>query len=179
MTDERFQVGPGTWVRLRYSAFDEEGVAVEDGAQETSYVHGYGVLLPRIEQAVEGRVAGECCRIKLAAEQAFGRRREDAVLECDPTELPQDLLPGDRVEAETEAGALVVLRVLEVRPDAVVVDTNHPLAGQSVSFELEVLEARPAGPEELAIAESRLDAERAAERPLIPVRSLLRDPSRR
>lgn len=179
MTEPPFQVGPGTWVRLRYAAFDADGVRVEEQAQEVGYVHGYGVLLPRLEQAVQGRMVGDRCQVRLGPDQAFGRRLEQAVLECDPTELPSDLVAGDRIEAETADGSIVVFRVLEVRPDAVVVDTNHPLAGQSVIFELEVAEARPASPEELERAEARLLADGTPREPLIPAQSLLRAPSRR
>lgn len=174
-----YQVGPGTWVRLRYSAFDSDGERVEEGSHELGYVHGYGVLLPRLEQAAEGRRLGERCRITLSAEEAFGSRREEAVLECDPQEFPPDIQAGDRLEATTDDDAVLVLRVLEVRPDVVVVDTNHPLAGQSVSFELEFLEVRPAEPAELARAKAQLEADVPAEGPLIPLQSLLRDPSRR
>jgi FKBP-type peptidyl-prolyl cis-trans isomerase SlyD len=152
---------------------------VEEDSHEVPYVHGYGVLLPALEDALEGKRAGEHCRITLPADEAFGPRREEAVLECDPEEFPRDVAVGDHLEAETEAGGLIVLRVLEVRPDAVVVDTNHPLAGQRVSFEVDVLEVRPATAAELARAEAQFAAAGTGGEPLIPLGSLLRGPSRR
>lgn len=179
MADPAFQIGPGTWVRLRYSAFDEDGESVEDEPQEIGYVHGYGALLPRIEAALEGKRANDTCRIVLPSEEAFGPRRDDAVLECDPEEF-DGVRAGDRLEAETSDGGIVVLRVLEVRPDAVVVDTNHPLAGQRATFELQVLEVRPATAQELSEAEARATmAETGPEAALIPLQRLLRGPSRR
>lgn len=175
---DTFQIGPGMWVRLRYEVFDEEGERAESTAQEMAYVHGRGVLLPGLEAALDGRRADSSFSVTLRPEDAFGRRRKEAILELDRDELPPDVVAGDRFEAESENGALLVLRVLEVHPDAVVVDTNHPLAGQRVRFELSVLEVRPATPEELAAAEQAL-SDRPAGEPLIPVESLLRGPSQR
>lgn len=171
------------YVRLRYSAFDEDGEPVEEGAHETGYVHGFGTLLPSIEAALEGRRASDRRRITLAPDEAFGVRRREAILECEREEFPEDVAVGDRLEAETADGGIVVLRVLEVHPDAVVVDSNHPLAGQRVAFELEIAEVRPASPEELNDAERRvLTEEEGPPRPreaLIPLESLLRSPSQR
>jgi FKBP-type peptidyl-prolyl cis-trans isomerase 2 len=98
--------------------------------------------------------------------------------------------PGDRYEAETPEGDTIVLRVLEVTDDAVVIDTNHPLADQTVRFELQVVAVRPASAAELRAAAERLEAEnQAAEAgpaapetgvsPLVPLRRLLEGGRRR
>jgi hypothetical protein len=73
---------------------------------------------------------------------------------------------------------VVILRVLEVLPDAVVVDMNHPLAGQRVRFEIKVAEVRPASAEEIAQAE-RQAVVALAPGPVIPVERLLRGRSKR
>jgi FKBP-type peptidyl-prolyl cis-trans isomerase SlyD len=174
-----FQIGPAMWVRLRYSARDADGEAVEDLEPELAYVHGYGALLPRLEMALDGHHATERVMVTLPPEEAFGRRREEAVLELDRGEFPDDVAAGDRFEVEADDGAVLVLRVLEVGAEAIVVDANHPLAGQPVTFNLEVLEVRPASAEELASAERALEAADPAQGPLIPAASLLRGGSRR
>jgi len=158
--------------------FDEEGERAEDVVQEMSYVHGYGVLLPELEAALDGRPEGARSQVTLRPEQAFGRRRKEAIVELDRDEFPPDVAAGDRFEAESDASTLVVLRVLEVHPDSVVVDTNHPLSGQRVRFELSVVEVRPATPEELVQAEQAMSG-RPADAPLVPVERLLRGPSQR
>jgi FKBP-type peptidyl-prolyl cis-trans isomerase SlyD len=174
-----FQIGPGMWVRLRYGARDADGEAVEDLEPELGYVHGYGALLPRLESALDGHRVGELVRVTLPPREAFGERREEAVLELARDEFPEEVAAGDRFEVESEEGALLVLRVLEVAPDAVVVDANHPLAGQAVTFQLEVLEVRPATDEESSRAEDALDDDEPAEGPLLSPASLLRGGSRR
>jgi FKBP-type peptidyl-prolyl cis-trans isomerase 2 len=74
---------------------------------------------------------------------------------------------------------MVLLRVLEVTPDSVILDRNHPLAGQKVRFDVEVLEVRPAEESEISAAEAALSVEGPAEQSLIPAASLLRGGTRR
>jgi FKBP-type peptidyl-prolyl cis-trans isomerase SlyD len=174
-----FQVAPSMWVRLGYRAFDEDGEPIESLSNEIDYVQGFGALLPALESALEGAVAGDHRAVTLSPRQAFGPRRKEAIIELDPEEFPADVQPGDRFEAETDEGMLVVLRILEVGPDVVVVDTNHPLAGQRVRFELDVQEVRPASAQELASAERALLSERPASEDIIPAERLLRGRSQR
>jgi FKBP-type peptidyl-prolyl cis-trans isomerase SlyD len=116
--------------------------------------------------------------VELDARDAYGERNPELELEVAREEFPPDVSPGDRYELEREDGSEVVARILAVADDVVVVDLNHPLAGQRVRFEVEVLEARAATPEELQIAESQLLGEEEgaldASEGLIPVAGLLR-----
>ena len=119
-------------------------------------VHGFGELLPALEQSLEGMTAGQAKRVVLRPKDAYGPRHPDAVLEVDRAEFPPEVEPGDRYELENAEGGLLVLKVLDVDDSRVVLDANHPLAGQNVRFELRVLEVRPATSEESAQAEARL-----------------------
>jgi FKBP-type peptidyl-prolyl cis-trans isomerase SlyD len=174
-----FQVGPGMWVRVRYAARDADGELVEDFEPELGYVHGYGALLEPLEVALDGHRAGERLIAQLPPEQAFGKRNEEAVIEVSREEFPEDVQAGDRFDVESDDGRVLVLRVLDVHPDAVIADTNHPLAGQTVTFHLELLEVRPATAEELARAEAALEDPEPADGPLIPAARLLRGGSKR
>jgi len=173
-----FRLGPGIWTRLGYRAYDAEGERVEGAGEELGLVFGYGVLLPALEAKLEGLVVGEQRNIELSPRDAYGERNAALELEVGRDEFPPGVEPGDRYELEREDGSELVARVLAVTDELVVLDMNHPLAGQRVRFEIEVLEARPATPEELAIAESALmGAEsEAGEGPdrLIPAADLLR-----
>jgi len=155
-----FRVGPGTLVELAYDVFDADGERVggSDGGEPLSAVVGYGELMPAIERALDGLQGGASRTVTLAAKDAYGPRDASRVLEVDRDEFPADVAAGDRFEVETERGDRLVLRVLDVRDDAVVVDANHPLAGQRVRFELHVLEVRPATEHELREASARLEA---------------------
>ncbi len=153
-----FQVGPETVVSLRYRVRDAEGELVDAPEAPIDVVFGTGQLLPALESALEGLSAGDERQLKLQPRDAYGKRDPTALIEVDREEFPDDVAPGDRFEAESEAGTLVVLRVVEVLDEFVVVDTNHPLADQTVTFELEVVAVRPATQAEIAAAIARLEA---------------------
>ena len=140
-----FQVGPEMWVRLRVLIHDAEGAPVQDEPSEASFVFGYAALLPALEQAIEGLPEGGRKSVTLKPEDAFGRRDPKAVLEVLRDEFPEDVAEGDVFDADEDegpeaAGGPVVLRVLEVTPESVILDRNHPLAGQKVRFDVEVVE---------------------------------------
>jgi FKBP-type peptidyl-prolyl cis-trans isomerase SlyD len=177
-----YQIGPGTLVKLAYDVFDGDGERVDGSEPDAplALVHGYGELLPALEQSLEGMTAGQSKRVVLKPKQAYGPRRPDAVLEVDRAEFPPEVELGDRYELENAEGGLLVLKVLDVDDSRVVLDANHPLAGQNVSFELHVLEVRPATSEESTQAEARLTGAHAAEPgALLAPERLIRGPRKR
>lgn len=174
-----YQVGPGMWVQVRYQAWDEDGEPIVLGSDTLSYLHGLSSLLPRVEQGMEGASVGEIREFKLPPKDAFGKRDPRAQVEFAREEFPPEVKPGDHFEAESDSGELLVLRVLEVVEDAVIVDSNHPLAGQTIRFAVEVLDVRPATDSEVKQAEASLLGGQEAEPELIPVGRLLRGPTRR
>lgn len=181
-----YQIGPGTFVSLDYAVFDADGDAVATGPSRLEFVFGLGQLLPAIERALDGLGVGAQRSLTLKARDAYGRRDPKAVLEVDRSEFPPDVAPGDRFEVENEEGAVLVLQVLDVGPETVHLDLNHPLAGQDLRVELSVVGVRPATSEELEAAERALEASEAEGAvgpkvqppPLVSLESLLRGPGR-
>jgi FKBP-type peptidyl-prolyl cis-trans isomerase SlyD len=176
---DTFQLGPGMWARLGYQVFDAEGELVETGDSELCCLIGYGVLFPALEERLEGLAQGASRTVMLRPEQAFGLRNPEAQVEVDRSDFPEDVAAGDCYEAEDEDGRPVLLQVLDVSDDAVLVDSNHPLAGQILRFEVEAREVRPATDPELEEAEQRLLTQEEEAQPLITPESLLRGPTRR
>jgi FKBP-type peptidyl-prolyl cis-trans isomerase SlyD len=180
-----FQVSPEMWVRLRVVIRDAEGEPVQDVPTETSFVFGYGALLPALEAGIEGMPEGATKSLVVKPEDAFGLRDPKAVLEVLRDEFPDDVAAGDVFDAEEEdggpadPGGMVLLRVLEVTPDSVILDRNHPLAGQKVRFDVEILEVRPAEDLEIVAAEEAVLAQEPEPTTLIPAASLLRGVTRR
>jgi FKBP-type peptidyl-prolyl cis-trans isomerase SlyD len=180
-----FQLGPGVWTRLRYTLFDAEGEQVEGTPTEVGAVFGFGMLLPAVEQKIEGLAVGATKSFELDPDDAYGRRDPAAEVEFDRAEFPPDIAEGDRYEVERDDGTPLVLQVLGVGEEGVLVDLNHPLAGQRVRFDVVVLEARAATADELALAEAALSDEADGDAGpgsgpedgpggLVPVASLLR-----
>jgi FKBP-type peptidyl-prolyl cis-trans isomerase SlyD len=179
MSTPAYQLGPGMWARLGYQVFDAEGELVETGESELGCLIGYGVLFPALEDKLEGLEQGASRTVLLKPEQAFGLRNPDAQVEVERSDFPEDVAAGDCYEAEDEDGRPVLLQVLDVSEEGVLVDSNHPLAGQILRFEVEAREVRPATDAELSEAEERLLAQEAEPEALITPESLLRGPSRR
>jgi len=167
------------WARLAYQVFDEEDAVVETGDSELCCLIGYGVLFPALEEKLDGLAQGSRRTVLLGPEQAFGLRNPEAQVEVDRADFPEDVAPGDCYEADDEDGRPVLLQVLDVSAEGVLVDSNHPLAGQTLRFEVEAREVRPATEQELEEAEQRLLSQEEQPEPLITPESLLRGPSRR
>ncbi len=159
MTD--LPVAPDTYVVLSYELFDEQGEAVDRATKSDplSYVHGYAQIVPGLEKGVEGMKAGERRTIRVEPEHAFGEHDDEGVFEVEKAEFPNEakVAPGDEFVAESPDGSQIAMRVVEVLPEGFLVDTNHPLAGQTVRFEVEVTSVRAATEEEIASAQSDLD----------------------
>lgn len=175
-----FRVGPSMHIQVEYRVSDAEGEAVGADSEHLTAIYGMGQLLPEVEKQLDGMEVGEAKRIKLAARDAYGSRNPDAVLEVERGEFPDDVQPGDFFEVENADRGVLVLRILEVADEAVLVDLNHPLAGQDLEVEMKILDVRPATQAELehamAVANEPKDL---PESPLISPDALLRGPRRR
>lgn len=185
MNSATFQVGPQTFVVLRVQVFDAEGEPAGE-PEVVPVVAGMGQMLPKVEAALDGRRAGERLELVLGLEDAYGPRNAQRIIEVDRGDFPEDVHPGDRFELENLEGDILVVHVLDVQPDCVVLDTNHPLAGQEVKFALEIQEVRPATPDEIAAAEAVLEeqdvstnGENRDEIPHVRASRLIRGPSSR
>jgi FKBP-type peptidyl-prolyl cis-trans isomerase SlyD len=153
-------IASDTVVTLSYVLFDERGETVDQatGATPLTYVHGYAQIVPGLERSLEGLVAGEKRDLTIEAVEAFGERDDEAVFEVEKADFPEgEVAMGDEFVAEGPDGEPIAMRVIEVLPDAFVVDTNHPLAGQRVRFEVEVTDVRPASEDEIAEAQAELE----------------------
>jgi len=148
------------WVRVRYRLFDAQGEAIETGEREWTYLHGgYGSVFPRIEQALEGAHAGESRSARLDPVEAFGEYDAELVQIAPRGRFPPALERGmsfEGVPGEADDGRIHI--VTDFTDDTVVLDANHPLAGMTLRFELQVLEVREASREEIDDERRRADA---------------------
>lgn len=134
---------------------DAEG-EVAAGPEVMAFVFGMGQVRPEIERAIEGLLTGARRDCSLGARRAFGVRDPARILTVDRSEFPEDVVEGDAYELENIHGEPVIAHVLGVTDDSVVLDTNHPLADQDVTFDLEILSVRPATGREIEAAEAEL-----------------------
>ncbi|MCG9711347.1 peptidylprolyl isomerase [Shewanella insulae] len=140
-------------VSIHYRLTNQQGELIESSfeGEPMLYLHGAENMIPGLEQALEGKSVGDKLDVTVEAEQAYGPYhdglRQDVPLAAFGD--IEDIVPGMRFIAETEMGQRPV-QVTEVKDDIVVVDGNHPLAGQTLNFTVEVISVRDASAEEIA-----------------------------
>lgn len=147
-------------VAVAYTLQDEAGTVVDARSAEEpmTFVQGHAQVLPGLESGLDGAVAGERRTLRLGPEEAFGERDEEALLEVDRHDFPggEGASVGDEVVATGEDGVELSFVVVDVSDETILIDRNHPLAGQTVTFEVEVLSVRPATDAELDAAHEEL-----------------------
>lgn len=147
------QIGKDSVVSFHYRMMDETGAEIETSrrGEPSVYLHGRNGMMEGVEKALEGQTAGAVLSVTLTPEQAYGVREPDAQLRVPRKHLLNKgkLVPGQIVQVNTEQGARQAT-VVKVGLKTVDIDTNHPLADKTITFDLEVLEVRAATAEELS-----------------------------
>ena len=157
------EIQSNTFVTLDYILKDDKGGTLDEseveGGEPIKYVHGYGMLVPGLEAGLAGLKPGDKKEIVVSPEAGFGDRDEELLLEIDRGEFPDPdkITAGDEFVAESPDGDEVVMRVVEIKDEAVVVDANHPLAGQTLHYSVTVREVREATAEEIETAAAAFD----------------------
>jgi FKBP-type peptidyl-prolyl cis-trans isomerase SlyD len=116
-----------------------------------AYVHGYASIVPGLEKALEGKVTGEKLNVVVPPVEAYGLRDERRMAEVPREVFPAgtEIKPGMRFRAQRDDGFDNVM-VVSVTDSTVTVDANHPLAGETLTFDVTIRDVRPATPEEIA-----------------------------
>lgn len=140
-------------VSIHYTLRDDAGEVIDrsaDGAP-LAYLHGHGQLIPGLERELTGKKPGERLQVKVPPAEAYGEYDQALVQKVPRRTLKGvgDPRVGMRLQAQTPQGPRAVT-VTQVSGDLVTLDGNHPLAGKSLNFEVEVAAVRPATEEELA-----------------------------
>src|SRR3569833_255236 len=151
------QVEKNKVVTFLYRMSEPVGAAIEDSleGQPAVYLHGLLGVLTGLEDAMAGKQAGDRFSVTLSPEKAYGARRSDAVQRVSIKHVmtrgnkKETLQPGKVVQVNTHQGPRDVT-VIKAGLKTVDVDTNHPFAGKTLSFDIEVVDVRDATTDELA-----------------------------
>lgn len=146
------QISADKVVLIHYTLTNDEGEVIDssEGHAPLAYIHGMGNIIPGLENALAGKTAGDRLQVTIEPENAYGLRDDD-LIESVPKSAFQgvnEIEPGMQFHAESPEGMQLVT-VLEVRDDQVILDGNHPMAGMTLNFDVEVTEVRDATPEEM------------------------------
>jgi len=154
MSATHSSIGPGKVVRIHYVLRSESGEVLDssDASEPLEYLHGAQNIVPGLESGLIGASAGQKLRVKVSPEQGYGVRAPDAVhaftREAFPEGMPVEA--GMSFQAEGEDGQALPVWILSVEEERVMVDFNHPLAGQTLDFEVTIEGLRDATSEEMA-----------------------------
>jgi FKBP-type peptidyl-prolyl cis-trans isomerase SlyD len=146
------QIGAKKAVTIHYTLKDDAGEVLDtsDKRDPLTYLHGEGNVVPGLEAALEGKSPGDTLDVTLTPEQAYGQRDEAAVRNVPRRKLPAGKVGvGTQFRMQTEDGILIGT-VKALRGDYATVDLNHPLAGKTLHFAVNVVEVRDATEEELS-----------------------------
>ncbi len=146
------QIADDTVASIHYKLTNAAGEVIDasPAGMPLIYLHGAGNIVPGLEQALEGRSTGDKFDVAVAAEEGYGPRDEQLIqlVPRDAFHGVETLEPGMQFEAQGGQGPMLVT-VTKVDADNVTVDGNHPLAGETLLFAVEVADVRAASEEEL------------------------------
>lgn len=140
-----------TAVTLRYKVVSDKGRVLDEGKSPMVYLHGgYDNIFAKIEAALEGQTVGFAATIALTAEEAFGERDESLVITIPKSDFPPGVKVGGQLQRPGPDGEFRYFFVTKIKGPVVMLDGNHPLAGEALKFSLKVMEVRAATAEEIA-----------------------------
>lgn len=151
MNAEAMKIEKDRVVRFHYTVSEQGQEALETSKEREpmAILAGRGNIIPGLDQALDGHVAGDSFGVDVAAADAYGERREGLSQRVPKKHFgAQKLSPGMQVVLNTNFGPRAVT-VQKVGMSVVDVDLNHPMAGKDLHFEIEIVEVREASKEEI------------------------------
>ena len=145
-------IAMNTVVTMTYELKNADGEVLESSAEPVSYLHGgYDNIFPKVEEAMHGKNVGDVVTVDLMPADAFGEFDEELVQIEPASAFPADELKvGMQFEGEDDTGEVILYTVTEIADEKVVVDGNHPWAGERVVFKATVTAVRAAIQEEIS-----------------------------
>jgi FKBP-type peptidyl-prolyl cis-trans isomerase SlyD len=147
------QIADNTVASFHYTLTDDEGRVIDSsqGREPLAYLHGTGQIVPGLEKMMTGRQAGDQFKVDVSPEEGYGVRHPELMQDVPRAAFQgvDDIQPGMQFQGHGPQGPINVT-VVGVGPETVQIDGNHPLAGQTLHFNVEVTDVRQASAEELA-----------------------------
>ncbi len=138
-------------VSFHYTLTNAEGETLDKSQGEPlAYLQGAGNIIPGLEKALEGKAVGDKFTVTIPAAEGYGEYNPDLVQEV-PAQMFQgveNIEAGMQFQAQTDDGVQIVT-VKAIEGENIIVDANFPLAGQDLTFEVEIVEVRDASAEEI------------------------------
>ena len=147
-------IGDNSVVSMHYKLTNAGGELLDssEGREPLTYLHGAGNIIPGLENALVGKVAGDSLQVEITPAEGYGEVRQE-LLQVVPREAFQgveQIEPGMAFQAQGQDGTTRQIVVREINGNDITVDGNHPLAGVDLHFDVQIIEVREASAEEVA-----------------------------
>ena len=140
-------------VSLSYILINENGEELDrfETANPLAYMHGHGQIVPGLENVLEGLAIGDKKEVTVTPQEGYGEVQPQLKMKVSRNKFPADvnIEPGMQFSSKMEDGREIPFTVQAIEDGAVMLDGNHPLAGETLHFSVEVVEVRLATAEEL------------------------------
>lgn len=140
------QAKEGDNVKVHYTGKFDDGTVFDssEGRDPLEFKVGEGRVIPGFENAVKGMNVGESKTVTIPATDAYGPHRDELMMVVDKSQFPPEISPkvGDQLQMQHPSGQTMVVTVAEVGDSNVTLDANHPLAGEDLTFDIELAEIR-------------------------------------
>lgn len=137
------QVKEGDAVQVHYTGKLQDGTVFDSSREREPLTVkvGSGEVIPGFEKGIIGMAVGETKTLTLNPDEAYGQKRDDLVVEVDKNQFPEHITPkvGERLQVKQPDGSLVNVQITDIEDSTVTLDANHPLAGESLVFEVELV----------------------------------------
>jgi len=148
------QISTNSVVLIDYTLTNDQGNVIDtsSGGEPLAYLQGHQNIISGLESALEGKSAGDRVQVSIAPADGYGER-DESLSQAVPRQMFEEadkVTVGMQFHTQTEQGHEQVVTVTAVDAEHVTVDANHPLAGETLNFDVTVVEVREALPEELA-----------------------------
>ena len=138
------QAKPGDIVKIHYTGKLDDGTVFDSSVnrEPLEFTLSGGQVIPGFDEAVLGMSPGESKTQKIPMDQAYGPHRDEMVLEISRQQIPPELEPevGQQLQVQQENGQTIPVFVTEVTESKVTLDANHPLAGEDLTFDIQLVE---------------------------------------
>ncbi len=134
----------GDKVKVHYTGTIADGTVFDTSKEREplEFTLGEGKLIPGFEKAVEGMDVGDSNTVTIPSDEAYGEKKDDMVIDVERSQIPPDIEPevGQQLQIQQKDGGAIPVVITDVTEQTVKLDANHPLAGEDLTFEIEVVD---------------------------------------
>lgn len=134
----------GDTVKVHYTGTIADGTVFDSSTEREplEFTIGEGKLIPGFEKAVVGMNVGESSTVKIPSEEAYGEKKEEMIVDVQRDQIPAEIKPevGQQLQIQQKDGGAIPVVITAVDETSVKLDANHPLAGEDLTFKIEVVE---------------------------------------